>query len=120
MEHVRGRLVLLLGVLTLTSCFDQVLTSDVESDGRLTITNDEAALSERLSYVEVDVPIDPLSPAPVGRVASPAPGARAVTAPTRSSVRLTLVAELASPTVDGEVVQATAISPHRTNATQLA
>ena len=113
MKHVCGRLVLLLGVLTLTSCFDQVLISDVESDGRLTVTNDEAALSERLSYVEVDVPIDPVSPAPVGGAVGPAPSAGAVTAPTRSSVKLTLVAELKSPTVAGEVVQATAISPPR-------
>ena len=51
-----------LGVLTLTSCFDQVLIPDVETDGRLTVTNDEEALSERLTYVEVEIPIDPASP----------------------------------------------------------
>ncbi len=94
----------LLGVLALTSCFDQVLTPDLETDGRLTVTNDEAALSERLSYVEVDVPIDAASPAPFGGAAAP---------PTRSSVKLTLVAELEPPTVGGQVVQATAISPPR-------
>ena len=102
---------MLLGVLTLTSCFDQVLVPDVETDGRLTVMNDEAALGERLTYLEVDVPIDPPSGAPVGGAASPTPGA--VTAPTRSSVKLTLVAELEPPTVDGEVVQATSISPPR-------
>ena len=106
-------ILMLLGVLTLTSCFDQVLVPDVETDGRLTVMNDEAALGERLTYLEVDVPIDPPSGAPVGGAASPAPGAGAVTAPTRSSVKLTLVAELEPPTVDGEVVQATAISPPR-------
>ena len=106
-------ILMLLGVLTLTSCFDQVLVPDVETDGRLTVMNDEAALGERLTYLEVDVPIDPPSGAPVGGAASPTPGAGAVTAPTRSSVKLTLVAELKPPTVDGEVVQATSISPPR-------
>ncbi len=111
MKYAFGRLVLLLGVLTLTSCFDQVLAPDVDSDGRLTVTNDAAALDERLSYVEVDVPIDPASPAPVGAAlaltgAAPAP-------PTPWSVELTLVAELESPVVNGQVVQATSISARR-------
>ncbi len=110
---------MLLGVLTLASCFDQVLIPDVESDGRLTVTNDEAALSERLTYVEVDVPIDSVSPALFGGAAAQ-PAAAPPTAappeaapPTRSSVKLTLVAEIEPPTVNGQVVQATAISPPR-------
>ncbi len=98
---------MLLGMLALTSCFDQVLVPDVDTDGRLTVTNDEEALSERLSYVEIDIPIDPGSPA------SPALLGGAAAAPTASSVRLTLVAELEPPVVDGQVVQATAISPPR-------
>ncbi len=97
-------ILMLLGVLTLTSCFDQVLIPDVETDGRLTVTNDEAALSERLSYLEVEIPIDPVSPGLFGAAAAP---------PTPSTVSLTLVAELAPPTVDGRVVQATSISPPR-------
>ena len=97
----------LLGVLTLTSCFDQLLVPEVETDGRLTVTNDEEALSERLSYVEVEIPIDPVSPA------SPALSGGAAAAPTASTVSLTLVAELDPPTVDGQVVQATSISPPR-------
>ena len=104
-------ILVLLGVLALTSCFDQVLIPDVDTDGRLTVTNDETALGDRLSYVEVDVPIDPASPTPVGAAPAPVDGASA--APTASSVRLTLVAELEPPTVDGQVVQATAISPPR-------
>ena len=93
-----------LGVLTLTSCFDQVLIPDVEADGRLTVTNDEVTLSERLTYVEVEIPIDPASPALFGAASAP---------PTPSTVSLTLVAELDPPRVDGQVVQATAISPPR-------
>jgi len=93
-----------LGVLTLTSCFDQILIPDVETDGRLTVTNDEVALSERLRYVEVEIPIDPASPALFGAASAP---------PTPSTVSLTLVAELDPPRVDGQLVQATAISPPR-------
>ncbi len=103
MKHVCGRLALLLGVLTLVSCFDQVVIPDVEADGRLTVNNDEATLSERLDTLEVQVPIDPASPA-LFRGVAVAPA----TAP--SAVTLTLIAELDPPTVDGQVVQATSIS----------
>ena len=97
-------ILMFLGVLTLTSCFDQVLIPDVETDGRLTVTNDEEVLSERLTYVEVEIPIDPVSPALFGAAAAP---------PTPSKVSLTLVAELEPPSVDGQMVQATSISPPR-------
>ena len=40
-------ILMLLGVLTLTACFDQVLIPDVETDGRLTVMNAEVALGER-------------------------------------------------------------------------
>ena len=100
-------ILMLMGVLALTSCFDQVLLPDVATDGRLTVTNDEEALAERLSYVEEDIPIDPPSSA------SPALFSGAAAPPTASSVKLTLVAELTPPNVDGQVVQATAISPPR-------
>ena len=103
MKHVCGRLALLLGVLALVSCFDQVVIPDVEADGRLTVNNDEATLSERLDTLAVDVPIDPASPA-LFRGVAVAP------ATTPSAVTLTLVAELDPPTVDGQVVQATSIS----------
>ncbi len=32
-------ILMLLGMLTLTSCFDQVLVPDVDTDGRLTVTS---------------------------------------------------------------------------------
>ena len=76
----------------------------METDGRLTVTNDEVTLSKRLTYVEVEIPIDPASPALFGAASAP---------PTPSTVSLTLVAELDPPRVDGQVVQATAISPPR-------
>ena len=97
-------ILVLLGTLILASCFDQIVVPDVATNGRLTVTNDEDALSERLSYLEVDVPINPATPAPFGGAAAP---------PTPSSVKFTLVAELEPPVVDGQLVQATAISARR-------
>ena len=97
-------ILMVLGVLALASCFDQILVPEVDSDGRLTVTNDPDLLSARLTYVEIDVPIDPVVPALFGGAAAP---------PTSASVKLTLTAELAPPTVDGQVVQATSISPPR-------
>ena len=104
-------ILMLLGVLALTSCFDQVLIPDVEADGRLTVTNDEEILSERLEYLEDEVPIDPMSPALLGGAAAALGGAAA--GPTRSTVSLTLVAQLDPPNVDGQVVQATSVSARR-------
>jgi outer membrane protein assembly factor BamB len=105
MEDIRNRsAVVLLGVLALTSCYDQIVVPEVQTDGRLTVTNDEAALGARLSYPETEVPIDPASPSAFGRAAAP---------PTPSTVTLTLKAELDPPVVDGRVVQATSVSARR-------
>ena len=87
----KGLVFMFLGVLTLTSCFDQILVPDVDSDGRLTVTNNEALLGGRLSYLDDVIPIDP------GSSPSPALVLGAAAAPTASSVELTLVAEIASP-----------------------
>ena len=94
---------ILLGVLTLTSCFEQVVIPAMEADDRLTVTNDAEVLSERLSHLETEIPIDP----------APLRGPAALRSVQPSSVRLTLVAELDPPTVDGRVVQATSISARR-------
>jgi hypothetical protein len=89
--------------LVVSACFDQISVSDVETDGRITITNDEELLSARFSYLEQDIPIDPANVGLFG-------GAAASAALVPSAVDLTLVAELDPPTVDGQIVQATSIS----------
>jgi hypothetical protein len=105
MEEARNRLLLVLvGVFALTACYDQLLVPDEQTDGRLTVTNDEATLSARLSYRETEIPIDQGSPGLLGAHAAP---------PSASSVTLTLVAELEPPLVDGTVVQATSVSSRR-------
>ena len=39
-------------------CYDQILGPNADGEERVTITNDEAALAERMRYTEEDVPID--------------------------------------------------------------
>ena len=97
---VGPRTLLLLLIGATAACYDQVLVPDYESDGRISITNDEATLDERVSYPNSDVPID----AP-----GPASGAAASPAMAPASINLTLLAEVTPPTVGGSVVQATSV-----------
>ncbi len=82
-------------------CYDQILAPDVESDGRLTVTNDDATLAGRVSYPDEPVPIVGTGATPSGPLGAP------LQAP--SSLTLTLVGEVLPPTVDGDVVQATSV-----------
>ncbi len=82
------------------ACYDQVVAPDFETDGRISITNDEEELDARVSYPDESVPIEGDVP-PAGIAASPARGP--------SSIDLTLQAEVLPPSVGGAVVQATSI-----------
>lgn len=83
------------------ACYDQVVVPDFESDGRISITNDEAALDARVAYPHRNIPIETPQPASGPAATSPA------RAP--ASVGLTLLAEVSPPTVGGSVVQATSV-----------
>lgn len=75
-----------------------------QGNGRVTITNTQLLLDARVTDLDQPVPID----AQPGTAQAQAPGTpRALLA---DSISLTLVREIASPIVDGEVVQATAIA----------
>ena len=89
-------------VMVMPACYDQVLIPAFETDGRLNMSNDEEALNDRVGHPDEDVPIAPTSPAAAG-LAAVGP-ARAP-----SSIQLTLVGEIAPPTVNGQVVQATSV-----------
>lgn len=93
-------------VVAATACYDQVTSVD-ESDGRTTIVNDEDQLAERMRYTDEDVPIDAPAPGVFG-TASLLAADGPQRAPT--SLTLTLVAELASPELGGETIQATSVS----------
>jgi outer membrane protein assembly factor BamB len=93
-------LALIAVAITAAACYEQILVPQFESDGRISITNDEAELDARVSYPHDNVPIQ--APAPVS-----GPAAAPARAP--SSIDLTLLAEVASPVVGGSQVQATSV-----------
>ena len=81
-----------------------------QSNDRITITNDETQLDGRVRYVDADVAI----------VSAAAPEAMAASGRAASPLRafsLRLRAEVSPPTVDGQVVQATAIAMRGDRAT---
>lgn len=104
------RLTVLIGVVLASSaCFEQLTDPATEGDGRATVTNDETILAERMTYVEEEIPID-----------APTPGSFSslLLAPAKapSAVRLTGVARVQPPEIDGVVLQATSVSRRTQNA----
>ena len=83
----------------LVSC-DNLDVPEDQSNERLTITNNDAALEARVVYYDDALAIDE------GASPKPAPGAKAKPA----NPALKLVAEILSPVVNGEIVQATSVS----------
>lgn len=75
-----------------------------QANGRVAITNNQQTLDARVSEVDVPVPIEAPPPA-VPVLAGDAPPALAA-----SGLSLTLVREIDSPVVEGELVQATSIT----------
>lgn len=80
-----------------------------QSNGRVTITNDQTQLDVRVRYVDADVPI---VPAAAGAMAT---SGRAALPPQAFSLRLR--AEVLPPAIDGQVLQATAIAMRGDRAT---
>ncbi len=74
-----------------------------ESNDRIEITNDEGTLDERVSGEESDVPIDPVDGS--GQLIGTSASVQAAS----SALSLRLESEVSPPTVEGEVVQATAV-----------
>jgi hypothetical protein len=103
---IPSSLLLLGSTLIASACFDQVVAPAFETDGRIEITNDEAALAERAEYTSTPVLIEAV-PAPSPAMVSGPAGAPPARAP--SDIDLTLVAEFEPPLVNGQRVQATSI-----------
>jgi len=108
---MRKYLRLLTGMIVLLplACSDSSGPGD-QSNGRISITNDAGALASRVTYLSVSIPIDS---AHVGYPTAPVPFASA--AVSRSSAasqafNLQLKAEVAPPSIGGQVLQATSVS----------
>lgn len=101
MRAGRSNVLLIAAILAASACYDQALAPGFETDGRISITNDESELDARVTYPLRPVPIEGAAPAAGPTAAGPA------RAP--SSVDLTLLSEVLSPTVGGTVVQATSV-----------
>jgi hypothetical protein len=50
-------------MLTTIGCFDQMAFPDTESDGRVTVSNDDQALASRVRYLDKDIELEPPNPA---------------------------------------------------------
>lgn len=105
------------------ACYDQPLTPSGgppdEANERLAITNDSAALAARVSYPDEEIVIEPMNGAgsAVAQSPSDAGGADRGRVPAGmpggpDPLTLTLWADVESPRVGGETVQATSTSAH--------
>lgn len=92
-----------LSILASAGCYEQLSDPITETDGRVTVTNDETVLADRMTYSEEEIPID-----------APELGSfpALMMAPARapSSVNLLLVASVKSPSILGTRLQATSVS----------
>ena len=88
-------------------CGDSLGPSDElgnQAEERISITNDETELSERVRYLDEDVPVDPIPGESEGMTtAAQIPGSA-------RGFSLRIVAEILPPSIDGQVLQATSIA----------
>ena len=102
--------------VVLTACFlfsacngnSEIPALPDEANDRISITNDYATLSTRVTYIDEAVAIEDTS-APPSNLSLPATAKI-----TNASFSLRLVAQILPPTVDGELVQATSVSLRNT------
>src|SRR5215472_6655847 len=108
---MRKHVLMLTGMIALLdlACSDAAGPGD-QSNGRIFITNNAGALASRVTYLNDSVPIDsahvgyPSAPVPFGSAIARSPAA------SMTSYQLMLRAQVASPTVNGQVLQATSVS----------
>ena len=95
-------------VLLLLSCTDATGPGN-QSNGRISIVNDAGALASRVTYMNDSVPIDSVG---VGYPSPPfmSPAIERGAAASMASYQLKLRAEIASPVVGGQTLQATSVS----------
>src|SRR5207249_11679874 len=111
--YVMGKIVLSIAgaiMLLLLSCTDATGPGN-QSNDRISIVNDAGTLAARVAYLDDSIPVDstgvgyPHPSAPAGLAALGWSGAAS-----QASFSLHLKAEVAPPTVSGQVLQATSVS----------
>src|SRR6266852_1819737 len=109
---MRKLAVALIGVVALVhlSCSDASGPGD-QSNGRISITNNVGVLASRVTYMNDSIPVDS---AGVGYPSAPVPYASASisrsSAASQAAFNLHLNAEVAPPSIGGQVLQATSVS----------
>src|SRR5690349_10093071 len=82
-----------------------------QANGRIFITNDAGVLASRVTYLNDSIPVDSVG---VGYPAAPAPlgsaGVSRSSAASQASANLSLKAEVAPPSIGGQMLQATSVS----------
>jgi hypothetical protein len=103
------RLLTVVGGLAIVpaGCSDVTAPGD-QSNERIAIVNDEAALTSRVTYYDDEVPITSAGVGYPSLHVVGAPGSLAPAAP--AAFRLRLKAEVAPPSIDGQVLQATSVA----------
>jgi len=92
------------------SCSDASGPGD-QANGRISITNNAGVLASRVTYLNDAIPIDTVG---VGYSSAPAPFASAAvnrsSAASQAAVSMSLKAEVAPPSIGGQMLQATSVS----------
>jgi outer membrane protein assembly factor BamB len=99
------------GMLALVQagCGDAIAPPADQSNDRIAIVNDPAALATRVTYYETDVPIV-ASGVGYPTLATSGPSLSVQSPAGVAAFRLTLRAEVAPPSIDGQVLQATSVA----------
>ena len=95
-------------VLLHSSCGDSTGPGN-QSDGRITIVNNAAELALLVTYFDDSIPIDSTGVGYPSAV-SPGPSVSRSSAASAASFKLKLKAEVAPPTISGQLLQATSVS----------
>ena len=109
---MRKLAIALIGVVALVhvSCSDVSGPGD-QANGRISITNNAGVLASRVTYSNASIPIDSVG---VGYPSAPAPfGSASITrssAASQAGLNLSLKAEVAPPSIGGQMLQATSVS----------
>lgn len=97
-----------IALLVLVACTDSMGPGD-QSNDRVSITNDAGVLATRVTYLDDSIPVDSVS---VGYPTPPrlSMGIQRSPASSQASFNLILKAEIAPPSISGQVLQATSVS----------